>query len=190
MKKSLSLFASAVFFLTGNQPLSAQDDKTVAGKLIYFELGGPGVVMSAHYDARFDPESRLGFGYRIGAGFGYENFEEAIIELFKEETDMKPYFDDIKRPFYSIPAGLNYVLGKPHISSTVEIGAGVTFLTRKASLYNYEMYKPGHVIGFFTCMYRFAPVNGGFTFRIGFTPIIGTAGDLFPMGAIGFGYAF
>jgi hypothetical protein len=34
------------------------------------------------------------------------------------------------------------------------------------------------------------PVNGGFSFRIGLTPIIGTAGELRAMGAIGFGYAF
>jgi hypothetical protein len=39
-------------------------------------------------------------------------------------------------------------------------------------------------------MYRRIPVNGGFSFRAGFTPIIGTSGDLVPMVALGFGYIF
>jgi hypothetical protein len=85
---------------------------------------------------------------------------------------------------------LNYVFGKPGNASSFEAGAGATFLPRKASLYNYEIEKQGHVIGYLTFMYRIAPLNKGFSFRGGFTPVIGTSGDLFPMGAVSFGYAF
>ncbi|GHT09353.1 hypothetical protein FACS189426_07520 [Bacteroidia bacterium] len=38
---------------------------------------------------------------------------------------------------------------------------------------------------------RFKPDERlGFGYRVGFTPIIGTSGDLFPMVGISFGYAF
>jgi len=63
-------------------------------------------------------------------------------------------------------------------------------LTQKVSLYYLEKQKPGHAIGFVTFMYRLMPEDGGFSWRIGLTPIIGTSGDLRLSGAISFGYAF
>ena len=172
MKKLCLVLVSIAFF---NQSLSAQEE-SVANKVFYSELGGPGVIMSANFDSRFTSNERLGLGYRIGNGFGYS-------EIINQR-------DYVIRTYYSIPAGLNYVLGKPNSAHTFEIGAGLTFLTRKVSLYHYNNEKPGHVIGFLTFMYRKVPVNGGFSFRIGLTPIIGTGGDLCPSGAVGFGYAF
>jgi len=159
-----------------HQSLAAQENY-VANKLFYTELGGAGVIMSANFDGRFIAQSRLGLGYRIGAGFGVGRFDRG---------------DDygVRRTYYTIPVGLNYVLGKPNKSSTFEVGGTVTYLTRKVSLYNYDVYKLGNFIGMLSFMYRMMPVDGGFTFRAGFTPIIGTAGDLYPMVAVGFGYAF
>ena len=185
MNKTFLLFAFAVLFIAGNQPLKAQE--AVANKLFYTELFGPGVLMSANFDGRFNSNERLGLGYRIGAGFGV-----SAERNFFWNNDRK------RQSYYTIPVGLNYVLGKPNSSSSFEVGAGATFLTKKVSpwytsgsYYNTsEDEKPGHVIGFFTFMYRKIPVDGGFSFRVGFTPIIGTSGDLIPMGAVGFGWAF
>jgi hypothetical protein len=185
MKKNLFIFAFVVLLLTLNQSLSAQNE-TTASKAFYVELGGPGVIMSANWDARFNPNSRIGFGYRIGAGFGIGEFENKQVNA----TGDYYYREEVTRTYYSIPVGLNYVLGKPNKATAFEVGAGVSFLTRKVSLYNYEIDKPGHVIGFASFMFRVAPENGGLSFRVGFTPIIGTGGDLFPMGAISLGYAF
>ena len=177
MKHTLSLLAIWILFIFVNQSLSAQEGY-IANKLFYTELGGPGIIMSVHFDGRFISNERLGLGYRLGAGFGYGRFFEG--------QDYK----SVRRTYYSIPAGLNYVFGRPNSSSTLEVGAGITCLTRKVSLYNIDVDKPGNVIGFLTVMYRIMPVNGGFSFRVGFTPIIGTAGDLVPSGAISLGYAF
>ena len=178
MKKFFLLIVA----ITLHQSLQAQEDG-ITNKLFYAELGGPGVIMSANFDARFKKE-RLGFGCRLGLGYGVGDFKE-------ERVYQGGYYDDyVRRTYYSIPAGLNYVFGKPNSSNTFEVGAGVTFLTRKVSLYYYDVKEPGHAIVFLTFMYRVVPVNGGFSFRIGLTPIIGTAGDLYPMGSIGFGYAF
>ena len=163
-----------------NQSLLAQEER-VSNKAFYAEVGGPGLIMSANFDSRFKSNERLGFGFRLGAGFAY--------------TRKFSYYEDYvlsfgKQTYYSIPAGLNYIFGKPNSAHTFEVGAGLTLLTRKVVLYYYDERKPGNVIGFFTFMYRLMPVNGGFSFRVGLTPIIGTGGDLFPMGAVGFGYAF
>ena len=182
MKKLFAFLVFTGLLLTLSQALSAQDE--TAGKLFYTELGGPGVIMSANFDARFNPNTRLGFGYRLGVGFGIGEFEN------QQTTGNYYSYNRVTRTYYSIPVGLNYVFGKPNIASTFEVGAGATFLTRKVSLYNYEAKQPGHVIGFVSFMYRLTPINGGISFRVGFTPIIGTAGDVFPMAAIGIGYAF
>ena len=175
MINKFSFLAIAVFFITVNQSLLAQDNY-VANKLFYTELGGPGVIMSANFDGRFKSNARLGFGYRLGAGFGIAKFDEEQ--------------GRIRRTYYSVPVGLNYVFGMPVSSSTFEVGAGATYLTREVSIFNLDVEKPGNVIGFVSFMYRRMPVDGGFLFRVGFTPIIGTAGDMFPMGAIAIGYAF
>ena len=177
MKKSFSLFvAIAGLSLTLNQSLSAQEEK-VANKLYYTEFGGPGLIMSANFDGRFKPNSRLGLGFRLGAGFGIKKFDE-------EEHG------EIRRTLYAFPVGLNYVFGKPTAKSTFEVGGGVSFLHREVALFNYDVKQTRNYIGFATFMYRITPVNGGFSFRVGFTPIIGTAGDMFPMVAVSLGYAF
>ena len=179
MKKSFSVLIAIAL----NLSLSAQDRK-VANKLFYAEFGGPGVIMSANFDARFNFKERLGLGYRLGTGFGIKK-SGGYYSLDSDEYGVK------RITYYSFPAGLNYVFGKHNSAHTFEVGAGVTLLTRKVSLFNYSNnVKPGNAIGFFTFMYRLMPVDGGFSFRIGLTPIIGTSGDLFPMGAIGFGYVF
>ena len=178
MKKLFSTLITIVALtLTVNLSLSAQEEH-IANKLFYSELGGPGIIMSANFDSRFSANNRLGFGFRLGAGFGVGDFED------------NQYYNYVRKTYYSIPAGLNYVFGKPNNKHTFEVGAGATFLTRKTSLYNHDIKKSGHAIGFFTFMYRIMPVDGGFSFRVGLTPIIGTAGDLYPMGAVGFGYTF
>ena len=172
MKK---LFFTLVAVVTLNQSLTAQ-----TGKLIYTELGGPGLLLSANFDSRFNPNERLGFGFRLGAGFEVDEFyniESHVRRLLQGDNHKK-------QTFYSFPVGLNYVFGKHNSSSTFEVGAGLTFLTRREQHY-YDM---GRAIWHTSFIYRIMPVNGGFSFRVGLTPLI--SGIFFPMGAIGFGYVF
>ena len=186
MIKMLLLFVNVGLLMIINQSLSAQN-KTAAGKLFYFELGGPGVVMSANYDSRFTSKTRLGFGYRLGIGI----IQNCLIEGDSDyDNSMKGLYEQFTKSTYTFPAGLNYVFGRPNKFSVFEIGAGITYLTQKMSLYHWDVKKPGNVVGHFAFMYRIMPLNKGFSFRGGFTPMIGTAGDLFPMGAVSFGYSF
>jgi len=210
IKKSFSLLAIVWLFIIGSQSLTAQN-KTAAGKLFYSELGGPGVVISANFDSRFKPNTRYGFGYRLGVGIippsgstrdntntGNNNNSSGVINIFDIPMEILDDFEDIfdfyyetiKKGNYTFPVGMNYVFGRPNKTSIFEIGAGVTYLSQKISLFDWDVKKPGHFIGHLAFMYRITPLNKGFSFRGGFTPMIGTAGDLFPMGAVSFGYAF
>ena len=165
---------------------SAKSQEDIKGNVFYSELGGPGVLLSVNFDGRFKSGQRLGLGYRIGVGFSVGEFEDKSARL----DDIYDYPRYNTRSYYSIPVGINYVLGKKNSSSTLEIGASVTYLTRKVSLFYYDVKTPGNITGNFIFMFRRVPINGGFLFRVGFTPVIGTSGDLLPMGAVGFGYAF
>ena len=210
MKKALSSLVIVGLLIIDIQLLTAQN-KTADGKLFYFELGGPGVVMSANFDSRFKSNTRYGFGYRLGVGvippFGSigenTNSESSynssgvinVFEAFREMIDTHGevfdfYYKTITQGNYTFPVGINYVFGRPNKASLFEIGAGITYLSRKASIFNWDVKKQGNMIGHLSFMYRFKPLNNGFSFRGGFTPVIGTAGDLYPMAAIGLGYAF
>ena len=180
MKKLFVLLAFTGLSFILSPSLLAQEQAVGAGKTFYAELGGPGVLMSINWDMRFKPNTRLGFGYRAGIGFSIGDFVE----------DRGYYHDHVTRAYYTIPIGLNYILGKPNSPSAFEIGAGVTLLTRETSLFTYGEDKSGFVIGHLAFMYRITPVNGGFSFRVGFTPVIGTSGDIFPMAGVSFGYVF
>lgn len=183
-----------------NQSMSAQEEP-IANKSFYTELGGGGILMSMNYDQRFSSESKLGFGYRIGLGFGIGEFQDKYIH----SEWGGGYWETKTRSYYSIPVGLNYIFGSSNKAASFEVGGGVTYLTRKVTIdywnyyNNYYYYdvnsiyteaKPGNIIGYLTFMFRLAPTNGGFSFRVGFTPIINNQGDLVPMGAVSVGFAF
>ena len=186
MKKlAISIIFCCVLFGVNAQNV---DDEKPTNKLFYTELGGPGVLFSANLDGRFNPESRLGLGYRIGLGFAVKN---AFTDGYYDYHTDKWY--EVKPSSYgTIPVGLNYLFGKEYSPHIFEVGGGATILTKKISLYNWDndLSKPGVLLGYTSFMFRRQPVNGGFTFRVGFMTVIGTGGDFLPSGAIGFGYSF
>jgi len=175
--KKLLLLVVAIGLLLINQPLFAQEGK-IANKLFYAELLGPGGVISANFDSRFKSNERLGLGYRLGAG-AIPISHKAIGDYIDEYGNLHGWGYSNTVAYVTFPVGLNYVIGNPSSNKTFEIGGGITFFTDGGE----------RNMGFLTFMYRTMPVNGGFSFRIGFTPII-LWGNLYPYGAIGFGYAF
>ncbi len=194
--KTLTFFTTAILLFSSliiNAQTNDIDDNPNKGRQIYSEFGGPGVIFSANFDSRFKKETDLGLGYRIGLGFGISDQHYYYNNSYTDEYGSHYYVSSYSetRSYVTIPLGINYILGKKSSPHSFEMGAGITFLTRKVDLYNYDdEYKPGYVIGHTTFMYRRKPLDGGFTWRIGFTPIIGTAGSVFPSMAVGVGYAF
>lgn len=75
-----------------------------------------------------------------------------------------------------VPVGASYLFGHSH---KIELGIGYTFLTG-SNKYN----------GLSTALigYRYQPIDGGFLFRVGFTPLFGD--EFEPWVGLSLGYAF
>jgi hypothetical protein len=137
---------------------------------VFFELGGPGLIFSANYDTRLSNQ-RDGLGLRLGAGFATGGGAS----------------------LFSAPFQLNYLLGKH--GKYFEIGAGATYINVNInsgnSSYEFGSYQftGSKVAGTMTFGYRYQPIDGGFSFRASFNPIL--IGNTFvPYGGLSFGYAF
>ncbi len=140
----------------------------------YAELGGPGILFSANIDRRFT-KSNLGIGGRIGIGFVTDDF-----------GDMYNY---TPKSVLTVPLQLNYIFGKPSSVHSFEIGAGVTFTGKKIDLFSYGDTIGQSIFGTASFMYRRQPTDGGFSWRLGFTPIIGGS-YVEPSGGVSIGYNF
>jgi hypothetical protein len=145
------------------------------------EAGGPGIMFSANYDWRFK-ESNLGLGGRVGLGFvsAYDDGYDPVTGVYNGGNEQSAL---------TVPFQLNYIFGKGNIPHTLEVGAGVTFVTKKLEIMNFYDDKQTKVFGTLAFMYRRQPVNGGFSWRAGFTPIFGK-NYIQPFGAVSVGYNF
>lgn len=173
-KTKISLFVISLFMCN---LLFAQETSTsvVPGQnSFYAELGGPGILFSANIDRRFT-KSHLGIGGRIGLGFITDDF-----------GDMYNY---TRKSILTLPVQVNYIFGKPSSVHSFEIGAGVTFTGKKIDLFSYNDKKSQSVFGTTSFMYRRQPMDGGFSWRLGFTPII-AGSSVEPFGGVSVGYNF
>jgi hypothetical protein len=154
-------------------------DKIIGQSSFYAELGGPGILFSANLDRRFT-KSQLGIGGRIGIGF-------VTTETYDYNNGNSNYE---MKSVVTFPIQLNYIFGKPTSVHSFEAGAGVTFTGKKIDLFDYNDSSEGSsVYGTAAFMYRRQPKDGGFSWRIGFTPIIGS-GYIQPSGGVSVGYNF
>ncbi|HZH95187.1 MAG TPA: hypothetical protein VEY06_04845 [Flavisolibacter sp.] len=179
MKKLLSASAFLIFFncvVLGQQ--TSESSKPAGTTSFYAELGGPGLVFSANLDKRFK-NSHLGLGGRAGVGFA-SSYEETIRNGNSDYRDVS---------VVTFPLQLNYIFGKNESPHTFEVGAGVTIAGRKLEIFNFYDETRSSVFGTASFMYRRQPVAGGFTWRVGFTPII-AKGYIQPFAGVGVGYNF
>lgn len=173
----------ALFFFTFHALYAQSDEgKPASGRTsFYAELGGPGILFSANIDKRFKP-SNLGLGGRVGLGF-------VTTDITDDYDPQTGYSNYRMRSIITVPLQLNYILGKPTSPHTFEVGAGLTFLGKKIDVFDYSNTERTSILGTFSFMYRRQPVDGGFTWRIGFTPVV-AKGYIQPFGGVGVGYNF
>lgn len=176
MKLLFSSVFSALLFSGIITPARAQ---VTAPNGIYLELLGNGLLYTINYD-RFitdDISLRFGFGY-LGISASSESGESASASMML------------------VPITFNYFLashdnGKAG-SSKFELGAGILVANLSASasgnagtLFSASGFG---IAGTATIGYRYQASDGGFIFRIGFTPLIGNG--FVPWGGLSFGYGF
>ncbi|RYY06349.1 MAG: hypothetical protein EOP43_06620, partial [Sphingobacteriaceae bacterium] len=81
------------------------DSNETRAQNVYIELLGQGLLLTANYDTRFS-NKRNGIGGRVGVGFGTLPLSNNTV--------------------FTIPIGLNYLIGKK--INFFEIGLGATYL--------------------------------------------------------------
>ena len=144
----------------------------------YAELGGPGILFSANLDRRFT-KSQLGIGGRIGLGF----------VTYEADNYNNGNYNYQMQSVVTFPIQLNYIFGKPSSVHSFEVGAGATFTGKPIDIFDYNDSDSSSIYGTASFMYRRQPKEGGFSWRIGFTPII-SAGYIQPSGGVSVGYNF
>lgn len=176
MKYIQGIFCGLVLACLGT-PAAAQERKVdfyetgSRAQSFYVEVGGPGFI-SANYDFRFH-ETRNGIGARAGVG----------------------YFSVDGESFLTVPLQLNYLMGEA--GHYFEMGIGASYVRNSYDFYSWtgnaehnERKTDSKALGSLVFGYRKQPVDGGFTFRAGLSPIL-FDGDFIPyLPYVSFGYSF
>ncbi len=129
-----------------------------APQLVFMELGGPALLISANYDSRFEKRTD-GLGFRAGfSTFKVRDFGIGIFTL-----------------------GVNHLVGNNKKGRFFESGINYTLATARNT-------ESGGFVSL-TVGYRSQPVQGGFCFRGGITPVF-IDDVIFPYPYLSFGYNF
>jgi hypothetical protein len=154
-------------YVTKIDTINTTTPRHQSNKILFFELGGPGLAISINYDQRFSTE-KTGWGFRVGTG----------------------YFGDGGNTVFTIPLQLNYLLGNN--GKYFEFGAGTTFLnttgdnTGKTFIFD----RVTGFIGTATIGVRYEPAKS-LNFRLAFVPIFAGSGEgIIPAGGFSIGYTF
>ncbi len=142
-----------------------ESGETKRAQNIFVELGAQGLLFTANYDTRFG-NKRNGIGGRVGVGA----------------------FSVDGATLVTVPVSLNYLLGEG--KNFFEIGLGATYASLGIDDQDAFFGSGNTVIGTMAFMYRLQPVNSGFSFRGGFTPIFTSDGFLPYFAGISLGYTF
>jgi len=143
---------------------SSGEDKRAQN--IFVELGGQGLLFTVNYDSRFSKQ-RDGIGGRVGIGYIAEGGDYAT----------------------TVPLSLNYLLGKG--KHFFEMGLGATILTTGGTNESFLFDENNsNVIGTMSFSYRLQPVDRGFSFRAGLTPVFNKNFFIPYYAGISLGYSF
>lgn len=157
------------------QPVFADSVDTTRRALnaVFVEFGGNGLVYSINYE-RF-----LSQDFSLRAGVGY-------LSLGSSEFD-----GGSSASLTTVPLMANY-LGVGRYNHRLELGGGVVLMHMSARTYDGigSDFGSGFLAAATGCIgYRYAPLDGGFNFKAGFTPLLSSFG-LLPLAGVSFGAVF
>ncbi len=132
---------------------------------IYLEVGGSGVIYSLNFDSRFGKKEN-GLGFRVGAGGAGGG----------------------GTGYFAVPVQVNYLLGEN--GKYLELGAGGTFFHVTGDDDFFFDNSASTVYGNLVVGFRSQPfAKKGITWRVAFTPFVGSIGFL-PFGGASIGFRF
>jgi hypothetical protein len=144
---------------------------------LFLELGGNGGIYTVNYDRVVNER------FSVRAGVGYMSIGATV-------TSSNGSQGSASVSMLAIPLMANFMLGNDN--HKLELGGGLTLFYLSGSSSSSGNFVSGSgfaPIGSLVAGYRYVPQDGGFTFRVGFTPLISTE-DFVPWGGISFGYLF
>ncbi|RYE36154.1 MAG: hypothetical protein EOP42_04420 [Sphingobacteriaceae bacterium] len=168
--KKIYFILSTIFVLSISQTKAQQtiDSGTGRAQNFFIELGGQGIVLTANYDTRFS-NKRNGIGGRAGIGYLAVDGDRLT----------------------TIPIGINYLLGKGR--SFFEVGIGATYVGASAGNGG-VLFDSGdsdsQVLGTMSFSYRLQPIDSGFSFRAGLTPVFNSNNFIPYYAGLSLGYTF
>lgn len=170
---TLLLVGSLVHQLQAQEVIATNEDNYFARNSIFVELLGNGILYSLNYDHKFFDHASA----RIGGMF-----------LSYPKNDVNN--DNGRTILVLVPIMVNYLVGNGN--SRLEVGGGILAGgTNGSAQIENERISEARGGGAFTgnIGYRLQPRDGGFLFRIGFTPVISSAGFL-PWAGLSLGATF
>jgi hypothetical protein len=157
--------------------IATQSRAQEAANTLHFELLGNGLLYSINYDRLFSHS----FSGRIG--YMYLSADATSEDL----TDPK-----VTVSISLFPITASYLAGAGN--HRLEIGGGPVFALVSAEVNDGVQGVSGSGLATLTGIfgYRYQPADGGFNFRIAFTPAIVVHGDepFLPWGGMSFGYSY
>ena len=155
-------------------PAWADAQVHIARNAMYVELGGNGLWYSLNYERLASPNVAL------RAGVSYMSVSAASGTASANVSSM------------GFPLTAAYLVGKG--SSKLEIGGGLLaekFSGAASSGFGQKATGGGfYPMGTAVFGYRYAPVGGGFNFKLAFTPVYHPDLGFFPWGGLSFGFGF
>jgi hypothetical protein len=166
MRNSVFIFLISIFLAF---PWLVDAQTSEPNSAVFMEILGNGLVYSFNYDTRFSAKQD-GLGGRVGISY-----------LAIEGTSIA-----------TVPMVMNYLLGKN--GKYFEMGIGATYVAAADRTNTNSRNNPINTadgwLGTMSFGYRSQPVDGGFLFRAGVTPLFG-GGSFWPFyPQVSFGYAF
>jgi len=152
-------------FITKTDTILNTPPKHSSNKILFLELGGPGLAISINYDQRLS-DKKDGWGYRVGTG----------------------YFGDGGNTVFTVPLQINYLLGSD--GKYFEFGGGTTFINttgdNKGKTFIFD--RITGFIGTATIGVRYEPQKS-VNFRLGFVPVFSND-EIVYAGGFSVGYTF
>lgn len=158
------LFLSVI--LKGQESSSTSSGGEKRAQNVFVEIGGQGLLFTANYDSRFS-KRRDGLGGRAGIGYLSIEGDNAT----------------------TVPLSLNYLLGKGR--NFFEMGLGATLLATGGNDDSFLFDENNsNIIGTMSFSYRLQPVDRGFSFRAGLTPVFNKDFFMPYYAGLSLGYSF
>ena len=168
--KYTALFTLVLLFLSvlvkGQESGSTSSENGKRAQNVFVELGGQGLLFTANYDSRFS-KRRDGLGGRAGIGY---------ISIGGDNAS-------------TVPLSLNYLLGKGRQFFEIDLGATLLATSGNDNSFLFNE-NNSNIIGTMSFSYRLQPIDRGFSFRAGLTPIFNKNFFIPYYAGLSLGYSF